>query len=215
LSSTPGYLPIGVADAYAAMRLLAAEPRIDAGHIGIIGFSYGGDIAHLTTLEVLRAALNSGPARFAAHVAFYPAASFAAIAEPGAFTGSPELMLLGGKDDNLPVAKIESYLAYARAAGAPAPIEMVVYPGAYHAWTVTDVPPRFYPDFVSIKKCPLILLGPKRVALLIDGEAKPFDPAAISACLVAAPGYWMGSDAGVRAQSISDAMQFLRRNLQP
>lgn len=215
LSATPGYLPIGVADAYAAMRLLAKDARIDGDHIGIIGFSYGGDIAHLTTLETLRAALNPGPGRFAAHVAFYPAASFAAIAEPGAFTGAPELMLLGGKDDNLPVAKIESYLAYARAAGAPAPIEMVVYPGAYHAWTVADVPPRFYPDFVSTKKCPLILLGPKRVALLIDGEAKPFDPTAINACLAAAPGYWMGSDAGVRAQSISDAKQFLRRNLQP
>jgi dienelactone hydrolase len=214
LSATPGYLPIGIADAYAAMRLLAAEPRIDAGHIGIIGFSYGGDIAHLTTLETLRAALNSGPGRFAAHVAFYPAASFAAIAEAGAFTGSPELMLLGGKDDNLPVAKIESYLTYARAAGAPAPIELVVYPGAYHAWTVTGVPPRFYPEFVSTKKCPLILLGSKQTALLFDGEAKPFDPTVISACLVAAPGYWMGSDADVRTQSISDALRFLRKNLQ-
>jgi dienelactone hydrolase len=214
LSATPGYLPIGIADAYAAMRLLAAEPRIDAGHIGINGFSYGGDIAHLTTLETLRAALNSGPGRFAAHVAFYPAASFAAIPEPGAFTGSPELMLLGGKDDNLPVAKIESYLTYARAAGAPAPIELVVYPGAYHAWTVTGVPPRFYPEFVSTKKCPLILLGSKQTALLFDGEAKPFDPTVISACLVAAPGYWMGSDADVRTQSISDALRFLRKNLQ-
>ena len=28
-------------------------------------------------------------------------------------------MLLGGKDDNLPVKKIETYLAYARAAGSP------------------------------------------------------------------------------------------------
>ena len=73
---------------------------------------------------------------------------------------------------------MESYLAYARAAGAPAPIEMMIYPGAYHAWTVPDTSARFYPDLVSTKKCPLILLGPKWPALLIDGEAKPFDPAA-------------------------------------
>jgi hypothetical protein len=113
-------------------------------------------------------------------------------------------MLLGENDDNLPVAKIESYLAYARAAGAPAPIEMVVYPGAYHAWTVPDLTtPRFYPDYVSTKRCPLILLGPKRPALLIDGEAKPFDPATFGACVAAAPGYSMGFDAAVRAQSIS------------
>src|SRR5215472_17488040 len=93
---------------------------------------------------------------FAAHVAFYPAGNFAAVAEPGAYTGSPVLMLLGDKDDNLPVTKIESYLAYARAAGAPAPIQTVIYPGAYHAWTVSDLgSARFYPDFVSTKKCPL------------------------------------------------------------
>jgi hypothetical protein len=112
------------------------------------------------------------------------------------------------------VTKIESYLAYARAAGTPAPIETVIYPGAYHAWTVPDLATaRFYPDYVSTKKCPLILLGPKRPALLIDGEAKPFDPAAVGACVAAAPGYSMGFDAAVRAQSITDAVRFLQRSL--
>jgi dienelactone hydrolase len=121
-------------------------------------------------------------------------------------------MLLGEKDDNLPVAKIENYLAYARAAGTPAPIETLIYPGAYHAWTVPDQPTaRFYPDFVSTKKCPLILLGPKRTALLIDGEAKPFAPATFGACIAAAPGYSMGFDAAVRAQSIADTVRFLQR----
>jgi dienelactone hydrolase len=216
LSGSPGYLPIGVADAYAALRLLSGEPRIDADRIAIVGFSYGGEVAHLAAFETLRATLNSGPDRFAAHVAFYPGGNFGAIAEPSAYTGSPVLMLLGEKDDNLPVTKIESYLAYARSAGAPVPIEIVIYPGAYHAWTVPDLTTaRFYPDYVSTKKCPLILLGPKRPALLIDGKAKPFDPAAFGACMAAAPGYSMGFDAAVRAQSISDAVRFLRRNLRP
>ena len=216
LSGSPGYLPIGVADAYAALRLLSRESRIDATHIAIIGFSYGAEVAHLTAFETLRSALDPGPDRFAAHVAFYPSGTFGAVAEPGAYTGSPVLMLLGDKDDNLPVTKIESYLAYARAAGAPAPIQTVIYPGAYHAWTVPDLTTaRFYPDLVSLKKCPLFLLGPKQPALLIDGEAKPFDPAAFGACMAAAPGYSMGFDAGVRAESISDAVRFLRRNLQP
>lgn len=216
LSGSPGYLPAGVADAYAALRLLAAEPRIDADRIAIIGFSYGGEVAHLAAFETLRSALNPGPGRFAAHVAFYPAGNFGVIAAPGAYTGSPVLMLLGGKDDNLPVTKIESYLAYARAAGAPAPIETVIYPGAYHAWTVPDLATAsFYPEFTSTKKCPLILLGPKRPALLIDGEAKPFDPAAFVACVAAAPGYSMGFDAAVRDQSIADALRFLQTRLGP
>jgi dienelactone hydrolase len=216
LQGSPGYLPPGVADAYAALRFLSGERRIDADRIAIIGFSYGGEVAHLAAFETLRAALDSGAGRFAAHVAFYPGGSFGATAEPGAYTGSPVLMLLGGKDDNLPVTKIENYLAYARAAGAPAPIETVIYPGAYHAWTVPDQPTaRFYPDFVSTKKCPLILLGPKGPALLIDGEAKPFDPAVFGACVAAAPGYSMGFDAAVRAQSITDAVRFLQRSLRP
>jgi dienelactone hydrolase len=216
MSGSPGYLPPGVVDAYAALRRLSSEPRIDADRIAIMGFSFGGEVAHLTAFEQLRSALNPAPGRFAAHVAFYPGGNLGVIAERGAYTGSPVLMLLGEKDDNLPVTKIESYLAYARAAGAPAPIETVIYPGASHAWTVPDLATaRFYPDYVSTKKCPLILLGPKQTALLIDGEAKPFDPAAFGACVAAAPGYSMGFDAAVRAQSITDAVRFLQRNLQP
>jgi dienelactone hydrolase len=216
LQGSPGYLPIGVADAYAALRLLSRENRIDVGHIAIVGFSYGAEVAHLTAFEALRSALNPGPDRFAAHVAFYPGGTFGAVANPDAYTGSPVLMLLGDKDDNLPVTKIESYLAYARAAGAPAPIQTIVYPGAYHAWTVPDLTTaRFYPDLVSTKKCPLILLGPKRPALLIDGEAKDYDAAAYAACLAAAPGYSMGFDAAVRAQSIADTVSFLQGSLRP
>jgi dienelactone hydrolase len=152
MSGSPGYLPSGVADAYAALRLLASEPRIDVDRIGILGFSFGGEVAHMAALEPIRSALNPGQGRFAAHVAFYPALNFGAIAERGAYTGSPVLMLLGGKDENLPAAKVESYLAYARGAGNPAPIETVIYPGAYHAWTVPSlVTLRFYPEYVSTK----------------------------------------------------------------
>ncbi len=216
MQGSPGYLPAGVVDAYAALRRLSSEPKIDADRIAIIGFSFGAEVAHLTAFESLRSALDPGQARFAAHVAFYPALNFGVVADRGAYTGSPVLMLLGGKDDNLPVTKVESYLAYARAAGNPAPIETVTYPGAYHAWTVPDlVTARFYPELVSAKKCPLILLGPNRLMFLIDGQTKPFDPSAFGACMGEAPGYSMAFDAAVRAQSITDAVRFLQRNLQP
>jgi dienelactone hydrolase len=109
---------------------LASHSQIDAGRIAIVGFSFGGEVAHLTALEPLRAALRLGPHRFAAHVAFYPAGVFGAIPTSGAYTGAPMLMMLGELDDNLPVAKIGDYLAYARAAGAPPPIEVVIYTGA-------------------------------------------------------------------------------------
>lgn len=216
LSASPGYLLAGVADAYAALRWLSREPRIDADRIAVLGFSFGADVAHLTAFEQLRSALSPGPGRFAAHVAFYPSGNLGAIAERGAYTGSPVLMLLGEKDDNLPLAKFENYLGYARAAGNPAPVETVIYPGAYHAWTVPSLATlRFYPDFVSAKKCPMLLIGPKQPMSLIDGQEKPFDPGAFAACMAEAPGYSMGFDEAVRAQSIADAVRFLQRNLQP
>jgi len=153
----------GVADAFAALRLLAGHPRIAADRIGIVGFSFGGEMAHLTAFESLRAAMGAGPSRFAAHVATYPAGNYGARAEAGAYTGAPILMLLGDKDDNLPVAKVEGYLAYASGAGNPAPITTVVYPGAFHAWTVPTLgAPRFYPQFGSARKCPSSCSGTGR-----------------------------------------------------
>jgi hypothetical protein len=50
--------------------------------------------------------MEAGPARFAAHVATYLAGNYGARAEAGAYTGAPILMLLGEKDDNLPVANL-------------------------------------------------------------------------------------------------------------
>jgi dienelactone hydrolase len=212
--SGPGLWPSGVADAYAALRLLAVHPRIDADRIAIVGFSYGGEVAHLAAFEQFRAALDPGQARFAAHVAYYPAGVFGAIAEPGAYTGSPLLMLLGEKDDNLPVAKIDGYRAYARAVGSPTPIEVVTYPDAYHAWTVPRLTTlRFYPEYGSTKQCPLILLGSGRPALLIDGHLTPFDPNAFGACMGKAPGYAMVYDEAVRAKSAAESIGFLKRHL--
>jgi dienelactone hydrolase len=212
--SGPGLWPSGVADAYAALRLLAAHPKIDASRVAIVGFSYGGEVAHLTAFERLRSALDPGQARFAAHVAYYPAGVFGAVAEPGAYTGSPILMLLGERDDNLPVAKIESYLAYAKAAGSPVPIEPVTYPDAYHAWTVPSLTSlRFYGEYGSTKKCPLILLGSGRPVLLVGGQMTPFDPSTFGACMAQAAGYSMVYDAAVRAESAADSIGFLRRHL--
>jgi dienelactone hydrolase len=175
-AGTPGAWAAAVAEAYAAFRFLADHPRIDAKRIAIVGFSFGGEVAYLAAFERLRAAIVPSEARFAAHVAYYPAGVFGAAAERGAYTGAPVLMLLGEKDDNLPVAKAQGYFAYAREAGFPPPVEVSVYPGAYHAWTVTTLgAPTFYPQYRSTRKCPYLLLGPSQAALLIramNGRSK-------------------------------------------
>ena len=64
-----------------------------------IGFSFGGEVSHLTALRSFQTA-RAGDLRFAAHVSYYPAGIHAAGAE--SYTGAPVLMLIGGRDDNLP-----------------------------------------------------------------------------------------------------------------
>ena len=213
-SRTGPPLASGVADAFAALHFLAGHPRIAADRIGIDGFSFGGEVAHLTAFEVLRAVMAPGSSRFAAHVATYPGGSYGVRAEAGAYTGAPILMLLGEKDDNLPVAKVEGYLAYASGAGHPAPITTVVYPGAFHAWTVPTLgAPRFYAQYLSTRKCPVILFGRGAPTVLVDGRAQPLDPHALAACVAAGPGYTMAFDGTTRTKSIAGTLAFLRRHL--
>jgi dipeptidyl aminopeptidase/acylaminoacyl peptidase len=45
----PGLWGSAVADAYAALRLLADHPKIDGNRVAIVGFSFGGEVAHLTS----------------------------------------------------------------------------------------------------------------------------------------------------------------------
>jgi dienelactone hydrolase len=209
-------LASAVADAFAALQMLAAHSRIDGSRIAIVGFSFGGEVAHLTGFEPLRAALGAGRLRFAGHVAFYPAGAFGAMAGQGAYTGAPILMLLGDRDDNLPMAKVEGYVRYAKGAGHPAPIDVVIYPGAYHAWTVPSLgSPRFYPQYGSTRKCPLILLGRAPPALLVDGRESPLAPDALGACMGEGRGYSMGYDAALRSRSSRDTVDFLQRHLKP
>ncbi len=205
-----------VAEAYAALQLLANDPRIDATRIAIVGFSFGGEVAHLSAFERLRTALVKGDSRFAAHVAYYPAGVYGAVAEQGMYTGAPILMLLGNKDDNLPIAKAEEYLAYARAAGRSPPIEVSIYSGAYHAWTVPSLgASRFYSQYDSTRKCPYFLVGSSGPALLVGGQEKPLDVSALQACLKDGRGYSMAYDASARVRSTDEALAFLRKSLGP
>jgi dienelactone hydrolase len=152
--------PSAVAEAYAALRFLADHPRIDADRIAIVGFSFGGEVAHLAAMERLRAALASDRQRFAAHVAYYPAGVHAAMAERGAYTGAPDPDAAGRRGRQPADCQGAGYLAYAQSAGAPPAVEVSIYRGAYHAWTVSSLgPPTFYPQYRSMRKCPYLLVG--------------------------------------------------------
>jgi dienelactone hydrolase len=137
-----------LADALAALRLLATHPRIDPARIGVMGFSRGGQVALYSALEPLRRGMIDGDLRFAAHVAMYPSCSIPyRSAEVGT---SPILMLLGGADDYTPAAACRDYAAWFVAKGVP--VEVVAYEGAHHDFDIPD-PPRFLSALQSARGC--------------------------------------------------------------
>jgi dienelactone hydrolase len=145
--------PSALADALAALAALSHDLRIDPQRIVIVGFSFGGEVAHDAAFEHLRTAL-SPDYRFAAHVAYYPAGVYGVVANANTYTGAPILLMIGD-DDTLPVPKAEAYLAYAKASGHAAPVELVTYPRAKHGWTD--------PSLGAAREYPYLAVEPQQV----------------------------------------------------
>jgi len=212
-ASNQAVTPAVISDAFAALTLLAEHPKIDRERIGIVGFSLGGDTAHIASFESVRARF-AAQHRFAAHVVFYPAWVFGTIRGAKAYTGAPVLLLFAEKDELTPPTKIQSYLAYHAQQNSNAPLQVVTYRGAYHAWTSERLKtPRFFSSHSGRGKCPLLLVGGSGGRLLIDGREQPFDAALWQRCGEDSRGYTMGFDEAVRSKSLEATLALLRAEL--
>jgi len=140
-----------LADAFSALRVLAADPRIDTSRIGIMGFSKGGSVAHFAAFEPLRqAVLGAGP-RFAVHLPFYRGCLYD-VDMP--LTGAPVRELVGGADDYTGVAPCIRYAQARKARGDD--YEITVYPGAHHGFNGTATP--FHCErCISFAACDLLI----------------------------------------------------------
>jgi dienelactone hydrolase len=58
--------------AFASLQYLAAHPRIDDARVGVMGFSWGGQIVLVASSARLRDEYGTGSKGFAAHLALYP-----------------------------------------------------------------------------------------------------------------------------------------------
>jgi dienelactone hydrolase len=132
---------------FGALLRLASDPRIDAGRIGVMGFSWGGSLALLSASSELSAQFVGDRARFAAHLALYPACfAHAAILAGGsnsypssvyqAFTGSPVAILTGANDDYDDDPQACPQFVQSLPAAARSLFHVVVYPGVGHGWDV-------------------------------------------------------------------------------
>lgn len=119
-----------VADALAALRLLATHPRIDAQRIGVMGFSRGGGVSIYTALEPVRRGVIDGNLRFAVHVPFYPPCNTLYASE--SVTGAPIRFMLAGADDYTPAVHCQRYVDWFRSKGAEA--DSITYEDAQHGF---------------------------------------------------------------------------------
>ena len=201
-----------VAEAYAALRLLANDPRIDASRIAIVGFSFGGEVAHLARFRA--AARRAGAGRDAV-------CRSCRLLSCGCLWRRREQELHGradpdaaGREGRQPARRKGGGVSSLRQErGFPLPIEVSIYPGAYHAWTVPSLgAARFYPQYPSTRKCPYLLLGPSPPCFSSSGREAPMDPNVMQTCLKEGQGYAMAYDAGRRGPSPpARPWPFLRR----
>jgi len=122
-------------DAFGAIDYLNSRPDVLPGKIAAIGFSHGGTNA----LEVMNASLPpklAGKPGFVASVAMYPGCGDTVRASPEFKAYGPLLIMAGELDDWTP-AEYCIRLAK-RSAGRGEPVELVVYPGAYHGFDMTS-----------------------------------------------------------------------------
>jgi dienelactone hydrolase len=124
------YLPDRVFDAYGALNFLSTYTFVDARRVGLMGFSAGG----IVTLEATKAEGNEQfmDRKFEAAVAYYP------VCAPHAGDATvPTLILNGELDDWSPAERCRQRVSHISGKGPP--IELDIYPGAYHAFDAPDV----------------------------------------------------------------------------
>lgn len=142
-------------DAYAALAHARSLPFVDGRRVAVMGGSHGGSttLAVMAAPESLQEPLAAEKrAGFAAAVALYPGcrATLGSWRPDGTGTYqaiAPLLILIGEKDDWTPAAPCVALARSSRA--TPHPVEIVVYPGAYHSFD-SERPVRFVASRVNM-----------------------------------------------------------------
>lgn len=130
-----------VADAFAALKLVASHPRVDPARIAVMGFSRGGITAWRTAAQRIAASqrLPDG-LRFAAHVPVYAGGCvglFRLVVKLDTFSKTPMLWVHGDADDYTPIGACREYAE--RIAKTGVPVEFLTLEGAMHKFDQDDI----------------------------------------------------------------------------
>lgn len=198
---TPVTISSRLIDAYRALALLAAHPRLDPRRIALLGFSHGGWVSLWASQAHIERRFLRGTVDFAAYAAFYPAACNVRLLNETAMAGGPVRIFHGTADDWTPIAGCRDWVARRQAARRD--VSLVAYDRAMHAFDVPYFsPPQHWTGIFNAGKC-TITQQPDGTFVTDDG--RPLTGA--SPCVTR--GAMLGYDPRAHAQSIVDLKAFL------
>lgn len=189
-----------LSDAYGALNLLAAHPRIDPARIGIMGLSFGGRTALWASMERFQEQYGPDDAQFAAYLAFYPASCYLQLANETNVRGGPIRIFHGMADDWIPIGPCQEYIARLQDAGVDA--DLYAYPDAHHSFDDPQTTFQTMPDALSPGNCTFV----EQEGQIIDPETGR--EAGIDAACVTR-GVSIGYHAAAAQQAATDVRTFL------
>jgi dienelactone hydrolase len=138
-------------DAFAALAVLAKHPRIDPGKIAVMGFSKGAVPSLYASLNRFQSAYAPEGTSFAAYIGFYTPCNTALI-DDEKVSAKPIRLYHGVADDWVAVGPCRDYVARLKNVGAN--VNLVEYPGAYHAFDNQVIPGTMQiPQAPTWRKC--------------------------------------------------------------
>ena len=124
-------------DTFAALAILAKHPRIDPNKIAVMGFSKGAVPSLYASMNRFQNAYALEGTSFAAYIGFYTPCNTTMIDDEKVST-KPIRLYHGTADDWVPVGPCRDYVARLKKAGAD--VDLIEYPGAYHAFDNQLIP---------------------------------------------------------------------------
>jgi len=188
-------------DAYRALDVLAAHPRIRPDRIAVWGFSKGAVPALYSAVERFRAGFGSQN-RFAAHVGFYTPCNIAYTGDDK-MGGVPIRLYHGSSDDYVNPAACRTLVS--RLKPAEVDIALTEYADSQHGFDSPTSPPLLaVPKAQSTRNCRL-KEGPNGTLL----DADTGQPYALKTASCVAVGAHVGHNAQATEAARADVMAFL------